>query len=302
MKEKYPKVLISVLSYNDVESLRRSLDSLRVQTYPNYELMVVDNCSSVEHRKALKEFCRDAIVVENGDNLGYGGGNNVALRYGFRHGFDYVLICNDDIEIARDSLDHLISAASSDEDIGVVGAVEMDDRGTRVVSCGGALLWYLNRMCWKSARGPLTGGLIDAFSAQGAFVLFSRKALERNVFFDESLFLYCDEIDLGYKLRLAGLKARIHTGVYYLHRSGGNRISRGLNARNAYFIARNRVLVAKKYLTGLRYAVFVVLYTLEMFLKVIWRCVASPPGFVRCALLGAYDGMRGKTGNRGLTV
>lgn len=291
-----PRVLVSVLSYNDWDSLTETMASLEAQMYSNRELLIVDNCSDEAFRERLRWRYPHVTIIETDANLGFGGGNNVALRYGLAHGFDYVLLCNDDITIERDAVERLIAAVVPVADLGAAGAVEMDHTGAHRVSCGGSLRWYASRIHWRTGvPRSAVNGLIDSFSPQGAFMLFSRQALERGVLLDETLFMYCDELELGYRLRQKQLTVKVCTDVRYRHKAGGNRIPRGLSTRNAYFISRNRVLVARKHLGAVRFSVFVFVYALELGLKAMWRSFASPSGFVKAMVRGGYDGIRGRT-------
>lgn len=301
-----PRVLISVLSFNDFESLRDTMTSLQSQTYTACELLIVDNGSSAAHRSALESDYASVPMIRSERNLGFGAGNNLALRYGLDRGFDYVIVCNDDIRLPPQAVERMVETLATVPDVGVAGAVELNYDGTEIVSCGGELQWYLHRIVWNRSRPRTRAAVIEAFAPQGSLVLFTAAALRRDVFFDESLMLYCEEIELGHRVRRAGLQVRICAEVEYRHRGGGNRFARGLNLVQAYCLARNRAVIARRYLGPVRYGIFLTCFGAEMAVKVMWRAVIAPRGvphgFIPATLRGAYDGIAGRPDRNGERV
>jgi len=99
------------------------LESLRNITYPDYEVIVVDNASEGNDVRILREKFGDYIhIIENDKNYGYTGGNNIGMKYAMAHHQpDYILILNNDTVVAPNFLTGMIGAAESDDSIGVVG-------------------------------------------------------------------------------------------------------------------------------------------------------------------------------------
>ena len=289
-----PRVLVSVLTYNSGQRAVETVASLRALAYPRFHLQVVDNGSTDGSAKLLRERFPDLDVVDSGSNRGYAGGNNLALERGVAEGFDHVLTCNDDIAIAPDALGHLVETAEAREDAGVVGGVEVDDASGRPRTTGGLQPpdWRC-RIRW-SLDSPAPGDSASrALFVQGALVLFTRRGLERGVRFDENLFMYWDEIELGYELASHGLAAYVDHRVLVHHRND----PAALNARTGYLQQRNRAYIARKrFSSGRRMAYLAYSTFLELPGKVIVRTLQGHPRFALACLLGQWDGIRARMG------
>lgn len=280
--------------YNSGSRAIETVRSLRALAYPRFHLQVVDNGSTDDSVKHLRERFPDLDVVDSGSNRGYAGGNNVALERGCAEGFDHVLTCNDDIAIAPDALTHLVETAEAREDAGVVGGVEVDGASGRPRTTGGVRPpdWRC-RIRW-ALDSPAPGEAASrALFVQGALVLFTRRALERGVRFDEELFMYWDEIELGYELASRGLAAYVDHRVLVRHRND----PAALNARTGYLQQRNRLYIARKRFPPGRRAAYLVYSTfVELPAKAIVRTLQGHPRFALACLLGHWDGLRARMG------
>lgn len=120
-----PRVAIVVLTYNGIHDTLACLQSLDRLVYPveRYDVIVVDNASHDETPIKVRTAFPRTIVIENNADLGFAAGNNVGLRYAQAHGYNYVLLLNNDTEVAPDMLDHLVSAAETDRQIAAVGPI-----------------------------------------------------------------------------------------------------------------------------------------------------------------------------------
>lgn len=289
-----PRVLVSILNYNSLEPTIDTIESLRAQTYPAMKLQMVDNASTdgcVEH---IEEVFPDLEIVHSPSDLGYTGGNNIALRKGIEEGFDHVVVCNEDIILDPNAVAHLVETAQSHPDAGVVGGVEVDHETGRPRTTGGVRLpdWRF-RIRWPVDPAPPDASGVRVSYVQGALVMFTRRALEAGVRFDEALFLYWDEIDLGYQLADTGLAAYVDHRVLVRHRNK----AAVLSVRAGYFQQRNRVYLARKHFRGWkRWACLAYSSLLEVPVKLLVRTAQGYPGFGRACVLGQWDGLRGRMG------
>jgi len=144
----YPKVSMIILNWNGVDDTAECLESMKAITYPNYEVIVVDNASDGNDVEVLQERFGDYIqVVENDKNYGCGEGFNKGIRHILGNSRpEYILIMNNDLVVASDLLDELVRAAESDERIGIVGPkIYYYDYGGRkdvIWSAGGRVRWW----------------------------------------------------------------------------------------------------------------------------------------------------------------
>ena len=124
-KEATPKVSIVVLTYNNLELNKYCIRSILEKTaYSNYELIVLDNCSTdgtVEYLKELKraEDPRVKIII-NEKNSGFAGGNNLAIDQSTG---EYIMLLNNDTVVTRGWLTNAVKHMSNDPKCGMCGAV-----------------------------------------------------------------------------------------------------------------------------------------------------------------------------------
>ena len=119
-----PKISIVVLTFNNLEISRLCISSILAKTaYPDYELIIVDNCSSDGTREYLMELSeREPIVkvILNQENLGFAAGNNVGMREAKG---DYIVLLNNDTVVTRGWLTALSKHMENNEMIGMCGPV-----------------------------------------------------------------------------------------------------------------------------------------------------------------------------------
>jgi GT2 family glycosyltransferase len=288
-----PRVLVSILNYRSVDESVIAVRSLQQQDYPNYRLQLLDNASPTAYVDEIRAQVPELDVRLTSTNLGYCGGNNYALRQGLAEGCDYVIVCNQDIEVAPDAIRRLVETAESHPDAGVVGAVELCHYTNTVRAArGNGFSFWTGRTIW-SDDVPAGQTLLRADYVQGAMVLFTRRALEAGVFMNEDLFMYGDEADLGFRLTRAGLRAYVDTRVVVRHKN----LEKYYNARAGYLHQRNRVYLVHRYgkwYHRLGFHVGVALFELPV--KFVVRSIQGRARFAWACVLGYADGIRGRMG------
>ena len=117
-----PAVYVVILSWNGREFLPACLDSVRLQTYRNRTVVVVDNGSTDGSQGFIQQQYPEVILIENGCNLGFSEGNNVGLRFALEAGADYVVLLNQDTKVETKWLEELVKLAEGDRWIGGVAS------------------------------------------------------------------------------------------------------------------------------------------------------------------------------------
>jgi GT2 family glycosyltransferase len=289
-----PRVLVSILNYNSLEHTIEAIESFRAQTYPNMHLQMIDNASTTDCVPRIRARFPDLDVVAAGSNLGYTGGNNLALERGVAEGFDHVLVCNEDIVVAPDAVTNLVETAEANRDAGVVGGVEVDYESGTVRTTGGRRFpdWRC-RFRWPVDPAPEVPPWTRVLYVQGALVLFTGPALALGVRFDDRLFIYWDEIELGYELKERGLAAYVDHRVAVRHRNKPGSFS----IRSGYLQQRNRAYLAAKRFSRSKSWLYLAYSSLvEVPLKAVVRTFQGHPRFALACLLGQWDGLTGRMG------
>lgn len=234
-----------VVNHNGKGYVEDAVRSLLGQDAPGIEVLVVDNGSSDGSDDALERLFGGAVrLIRAGRNLGFGAGNNLAIRQSRgRH----VLLLNSDAVAAPSFAREMVAAAEADPRVGMVAARVLDFARRDVIDTTGHLLYPdgLNR-----GRGRLDNdrGQYDACRTalfpSGAAALYRRAMLDEIGLFDESFFLYGDDAELGLRGRLAGWTcAFAPRAVAYHHYS---RTAGAHSSLKAFYVERNRALVLLK--------------------------------------------------------
>jgi GT2 family glycosyltransferase len=237
-----PVATAIVLNYNGRGFVNEAVRSLLEQDAPGVEVLVVDNASTDGSAEEIEAAFGERVrLVRSARNLGFGGGNNLGIREARgRH----VVLLNNDAVAAPAFVRELVAAAESDPGVGMVAAKVLRYAERNVIDSVGHLLYPdgLNR-----GRGLLEAdagqydGCRAALFPSGAAALYARRMLDDVGLFEERLFLYGDDAELGLRARVAGWTCAFAPGaVAYHHYSR----SVGPHSRlKAFHVERNRVLV-----------------------------------------------------------
>ncbi len=235
------KVLIVILVYNGADYLSDCLSSLSNISYPvdQYEILVVDNHSADNSVEYVKTNWPKVKVISNQENLGFAAGNNIGFNYAIDNGFSYVYLLNQDTVVVPNFLEQAIKLAKTDFGIGAVQSkLLLDDDKTKINSIGNEI-HYLG---FGFAGGHKTSdqGIVDREITypSGAASLWSVGALKEVGLFNEELFMYHEDLDLGWRLRLAGYKVMLAAQSIVYHKYEFSR-----SIKKFYFMERNRYLV-----------------------------------------------------------
>ncbi len=250
MKERYPKVSVILLTYNCEKYLKRCLESLSRQKYPNYELIIVDNGSRDKSLEIIYSFVKkrrlkNVRVITLKRNFGYCEGNNIGARYSTG---EFLVFLNCDVYTDDKLLFELVRTAMDNEKAGIVACKILYPNG-RINSLGlifdiyGAtkLLGWLS----KNNKYMEKGREVKIFSHHGACFLIKRKTFEEIGGFDSKLFLYYDEFDLAWRARLLGYDVILAPNARCIHYERpllGNIFSK----MKVYYIWRNRLRILLK--------------------------------------------------------
>lgn len=118
----HPCVFILVLNWNGALDTLECLESVQKINYPNYKVVVADNGSDDDSVAIIRQRFPEIYLLENGKNLGFAEGNNVAIRYALAAGADFVLLLNNDTVVDPNLLSALVDAANQYPNSGILAA------------------------------------------------------------------------------------------------------------------------------------------------------------------------------------
>ena len=118
------------------------MESVFKLDYPNFEVIVVDNGSKDNSAEVIHTTHPQVLLIENKENLGYAGGNNIGMRYAMDHGADYIWLLNNDTIFDPYTLDKIVASCESCEEIGLVSPViYYDDISEKIQFIGSYMDW-----------------------------------------------------------------------------------------------------------------------------------------------------------------
>lgn len=251
-----PKVSIILLNCNNEHFTIDCLQSLKHVTYPNIEPVVVDNGSKVESIQKLKSAFPHTLLLENGKNLGFTGGNNVGVRYALDHGADYVMLLNNDTIVAPDMFDILVEVMENDKTIGITGPmIYFYDAPDVIWSVGGKINWNNGQTqmlgLYEEDKGQY--GLVPQQTdfVTGCALMVRRDVWEKAGLLDDNFFIYYEETEWC-------VRATTRTGCKIMYVPAAmmwHKIPLEARANSIgyyYYMTRNRLLFLHKSRAGVR--------------------------------------------------
>lgn len=236
---------VIVVNWNGREHLEVCLDSLRHQTLPDIEVVLVDNASTDDSLAFVRARFGAAVrVVALAENRGYAGGLNAGIAAARGR---YLMPLNSDTEVAPECCARLLAAADAHPTTGLFAPkiLAFDDR-TRLDNVGHWL--YPDGLSRGRGRLEPDHGQYDGEEEivlpSGCAVLLRRAMLADVGLFDEDLFAYCDDTDLGLRARLAGWRCRAVPSAVVYHKYSA--ASAAYSPLKAFLVERNRAWVALK--------------------------------------------------------
>ncbi|MGV0034942.1 MAG: glycosyltransferase family 2 protein [Candidatus Azotimanducaceae bacterium WSBS_2022_MAG_OTU7] len=197
-------VAVIVVNYNSGALLGRCLQSLSAQTLRADELVVVDNASTDAESQSILDTITTATVIRSETNLGYGGAINLAARK--IETTDYIVCLNPDAFPEPGWLEAIVDAADKHTDYGSFASLMLRADDTSVVDGAGDELHFTGIPWRRFHQRELHDNLQTepVFSACAGAALYRTSLFNEIGGFDEVYFMYVEDIDLGFRLQLAG--------------------------------------------------------------------------------------------------
>jgi GT2 family glycosyltransferase len=191
------------------------------------------------------------VLVQNGANLGFAGGNNVGIRYVMaQNKGEYVWLLNNDTVIKRDSLEYLVNNAQNEKRIGVVGSTVLYYDKPNIVQVwgGGAIIPWMgivrplgeNKHHEEHDKNEVTPDYIC-----GVSFLVRAEVIKKIGLMDERYFLYWEDTDWCERIKQKGWKLTYEPKSIIYHKTSA---SLGYQSKDQdYYLTRNAVVFMQKY-------------------------------------------------------
>ena len=239
-----PNVGIVISNYNGWQDTVQCLESLQKQTYRDFEIILLDDASTNDSVQQLqKHLTENTVFLPQEANVGFAAANNVGMRRALADGCDWVLLLNNDTVAAPDFLETLLRETPA----GAVSCPKMLflDPPDEIWFAGGELDRATGKV--RHLGGHEKDGPAFAKKKQVSFITFCcvllpRQVIEQVGFLDETLFMYCEDVDYCIRLANAGVPLWFLPDARIWHKAGGS--AGGM--LSVYYITRNTLYLTCK--------------------------------------------------------
>ena len=228
------KVSIIIVNFNTKLLLDQCISSIYEQCRSNnYEIIVVDNCSNDGSIDFIRSKYNNVKVIKNFKNYGFGKANNIGVKYSLGK---YLLLLNSDTIVKNNIIDKFINFYENNNlnlKIGCLGAWLYDENENLATSMGsfpskkGLIKDYLNMIIYKNKYTNVNDSetekkpeYMEVDYLTGALLFMEKNTFNKFNGFDETFFMYYEETDLQYRMKLEGLKRIILTSPKVIHLEG----------------------------------------------------------------------------------
>ena len=258
-----PSVAIIVLNWNSYADTFECLRSLGELNYPDFKVFLVDNDSKDDSYSRLIDdfnnsiFNLDIEFIQTGENLGFAGGNNAAIRRAYSEEYGYYWLLNNDTIVDKNALLQLVVGVKQKEDVGIVGS--------KIYYCGTDVIWFAGGRVntWSGETRHIGLNEIDngQFDTEmevdyitGCSLLLKKQRLEDIGYMEEDYFLYYEETDWNIRAKSKGWRILYIPSSVIHHKvsksSGG---IENISPNKEYYKIRNRIIFIKRTQSLLKY-------------------------------------------------
>jgi len=250
--KKQPLVSIITVNYNQSEITCEFLKSLSHITYPEIEVFVVDNDSPSDNPDVIKEQFPNITLIKSAKNLGFAGGNNLAIPYCKG---SYVLFINNDTEVDISFLEPMVDLLESNPNIGMVSPRIQYFYSPSIIQYAGFTKFNLvTTRIFSYGFGEKDTGQFSNISESGSIfgtaMLVPMKIIKEVGMMSEIFFLYYEEHDWAAHLKDNGYSIYYQGNSLVYHKES---ISTGKNTPfQTYYLLRGRILFTRRNTRGLK--------------------------------------------------
>lgn len=274
---KSPKVTILIPNYNGKKWLKRLLPTIEKSTYPNKEILVVNNGSTDDSAQFLKKNYPNVKVLEIKKNRGYAGANNLGVR---KASGKYVLLLNNDTQVTPNFLEPLVEKIENDKSVGAIQPQIRHMVKREVIDSIGSFFTFTGFLYhygyFQPHKFKKYQKELSVYSVKGACFLMKRKDYLDLGGIDQSFVTYVEESDLCHRILLSGKKIIYIPKSIVYHYGGGD----------MHVMTKSEVVIFRSFRN--RFVSYIKNLSLKKLLLVL------PIHFLLCELLIVMSLLRGK--------
>lgn len=277
-----PLISIITVNFNQPEVTLELLESLKESAYKNYEVIVVDNGSTVNPEETLKNRFPEVHYIRSGENLGFAGGNNLGIK---KAKGDFLFFINNDTEITPSLFEELLNSFGENQAIGVVSPKIKYFYNPTLIQYAGytPVSSFTGRNMAIGQREEDLGQhdqVCYTSYAHGAAMMVKREVIDQVGGIPEEYFLCYEELDWCAKISAAGYKILYQPKAIIFHKES---VSMGSTSPlRLYYMTRNRILFMRRNFSKRDFMVFLLFFSV----------VSAPKASLLYLLKGQFEHFR----------
>lgn len=234
-------VTVIIPNYNGIAYIKDCLDSLKMQSYPDFEIIVVDNASTDGSCEVVEKDFPEVKLIKLSQNFGFCRAVNEGIRVTKTK---YLILLNNDTKADKDFVRELRNAIDAHDDTFSVAAKMLQMNAPDKIDAAGDLYCALG---WafalgKDKKSDRYNKESVIFSACGGASIYRKSMFEQIGYFDELHFTYLEDVDVGYRARIMGFSNRYTPKAVVYHAGSGTTGSRynpfkvRMASRNSWYV------------------------------------------------------------------
>ena len=282
-------VSVIIPNYNGEHFLKACLEALKRQTFDDMEVILVDNASTDDSIKLAKELYREIRVIELHDNTGFAYAVNRGIEAAKG---EYVLLLNNDTIVFPNFVKNQYKMIKGNPDVFSCSALMIQNQNHELVDDAGDELAVLGWGFAPDRDKPVSGCGVphEVFSSCAGAAIYRKAVFDEIGLFDESFFAYLEDMDVGYRARLAGYRNLYNPYAKVYHLGSASSGSRH-NAFKVELSARNSMYMMKKNMPVWQYILNLPFIVAGIAIKTVYF---AKKGIAGAYIRGIYRGIFGK--------
>ena len=275
------RLSVVILNWNGRRHLERYLPSVVAHTAGDAEVVVADNGSTDDSLQWLRLTHPDVRVIRLDRNYGFAGGYNRALK---EVDSEYVLLLNSDVEVTAGWWQPLVEVLDKESDVAAVAPKLLADMERTKFEYAGASGGFIDYLGYPFCRGRILSNVEadsgqyddrrDIFWASGAALCCRREVFDALGGFDDDFFAHMEEIDLQWRMQLAGWRIVVEPKSVVYHLGGGTLPA---SSRKIFLNHRNNLAMLFKCASPMQRAVVAMVRPMTDMLEALVNLVTLHP-------------------------
>jgi len=264
------KVSVIIVNWNGEQFLMRCITALLAQTVSPHEIILLDNASTDNSIEIIRQFPSVRLITLD-QNTGFARGNNLAVAE-LSEESEWIALLNPDAFAEPRWLESLLESVKSNPEFDVFGS-KLVNAGEPSLLDGAGDVYHISGLVWRMGHGSPVSNSVESeseiFSPCAAAALYRRSAWQKMDGLDEDYFCYVEDVDLGFRLRLAGYRC-LYVPSSIVHHVGSGTTGGQHSDFSTYHGHRNLVWTFVKNMPNCLFWLLLPLHVIMNLVSIIW--------------------------------